>query len=295
MFIDGAPSIGSEFGSIDSIERIEVLKGPQGAHFGRSTYTGAINVVTKDPGDEFSGRLNIEAGEHGTQRAGIILDGPLGDTLGYRLSVSTYETDGMYNNANVPGQKLGAQSTDDMALTLVFEPSSRLKVKVRYHTWEDSDGPDAATAYDYRSGMHNCSPGGTVERWGASHMVPWDFGADNVPVTTVCGKVPVPTAAQIGQDTGSARALQLMSMRLDEHLYPILNGFRDVPDFVPPNHFGMEREAEEISAVIDINFDNGMNLNIVASEHENSYASHNDVDRRVTEGLYLQGLSLIHI
>mgnify|MGYP000846259592 FL=1 len=290
MFIDGAPSIGSEFGSIDSIERIEVLKGPQGAHFGRSTYTGAINVVTKDPGDEFSGKLNIEAGEHGTQRAGIILDGPLGETLGYRLSVSTYETDGMYNNANVPGQKLGAQSTDDMALTLVFEPSSRLKVKVRYHTWEDSDGPDAATAYDYRSPQINCSPGGTVERWGAAHMVPWDFGADNVPVTTVCGKVPVPTAAQIGQDTGSARALQLMSMRLDEHLYPILNGFRDVPDFVPPNHFGMEREAEEISAVIDINFDNGMNLNIVASEHENSYASHNDVDRRVTEGLYLQGM-----
>ena len=82
MFIDGAATIGAEFGNMDGIERIEVLRGPQGAHFGRSTYTGAINVVTSDPGDEFSGRLNVEAGSHGTQRASVVLDGPLGDSLG---------------------------------------------------------------------------------------------------------------------------------------------------------------------------------------------------------------------
>ena len=116
MFIDGAATVGAEIGGMENVERIEVLKGPQGAHFGRSTYTGAINVITKDPGDEFSGRINLEAGEHGTTRAGVSLEGPLGDNLGYRLSVSSYETDGMYDNAVVPGQKLGAQSTDDLSL-----------------------------------------------------------------------------------------------------------------------------------------------------------------------------------
>jgi iron complex outermembrane recepter protein len=284
MFIDGAPSIGSEFGSIDGIERIEVLKGPQGAHFGRSTYAGAINVVTKDPGDEFTGRVNLEAGQHGTQRTAVIMDGPLGDKFGYRLNVSSYDSDGMYDNANVPGQKLGAQSTDDMALTVVFEPSDRVKVKLRYHTWDDSDGPDAATAYDRESGRHNCSPGGTGEFWDPAQQGPWQFGAQELAVTTVCGKVPVPTASQIGQDTGSVRSLSLLDKRSNGSFYPLINGFRDVPDLIAPNHFGMEREAEELSAVIDINFDNGMNLNIIASEHENSYASHNDVDRRVTEG-----------
>jgi len=290
MFIDGAASVGAEFGGIENVERIEVLKGPQGAHFGRSTYTGAINIVTKDPGDEFSGSVNFEAGKYGMQRAGIVLEGPLGDNLGYRLTTSTYDMDGMYDNANVEGQKLGAQSTDDFALTVVFEPSDRIKIKARYHSWEDSDGPDAGTAYDYRSGQHNCSPGGTVERWGAAHMVPWDFGADNVPVTTVCGQVTVPTASEIGQDTGSARALQLLGMRIDGHLFPIANGVRDVPDFMVPDHFGMEREAEELSIAVDVNFDNGMNLNIITADHENAYSSHNDVDRRVTEGLYLQGM-----
>ena len=290
MFIDGAATVGSEIGGMENVERIEVLKGPQGAHFGRSTYTGAINVVTKDPGDVFSGRVNLQAGEHGTQRAGISLEGPLGDTLGYRLTASTYDTDGMYSNAVNPGEKLGAQSTDDMALTVVFEPSSRLRIKARYHTWEDSDGPDASTGYDYRSGRHNCSPGGLVERWGAAHMVPWDFGADNVPVTTVCGKVPVPTAAEIGHDTGSARQQALLAMRINESTFPIANGVRDVPDFQVPNDFGMEREAEELSVVIDVNFDNGMNLNIISAEHENAYSSMQDLDKRATEGLYLQGM-----
>jgi len=121
-------------------------------------------------------------------------------------------------------------------------------------------------------------------------MVPWDFAADEVAATTVCGEVPVPSGPEIGQDTGSARALTLLGMRTDEHLFPIANGVMDVPDFVVPNHFGMEREAEELSIVVDVNFDNGMNLNIVSATHENAYSSHNDVDRRVTEGLYLQGM-----
>ena len=292
MFIDGAATVGAEFGNMDGIERIEVLRGPQGAHFGRSTYTGAINVVTSDPGDEFSGRLNVEAGSHGTQRASVVLDGPLSDSLGYRLSISDYEMDGMYDNANVPGQKLGAQSTDDVALTLVFEPSDRFKIKARYHAWEDSDGPDAATAYDYRSGTHNCSPGGLVERWDPAQVLAaaaFNFNpATNVPHTTICGQVPVPSS--IGQDTGSARALSLLNTRIDESRFPIANGLRPVPDFMVPDHFGLEREAEELSVVIDVNFDNGMNLNIVSAQHENAYSTHNDTDRRVTEGLHLQGL-----
>ena len=294
MFIDGAATVGAEFGGIENVERIEVLKGPQGAHFGRATYTGAINVVTKDPSDEFSGSISLEAGKYGTQRAGVVLEGPLGDSLGYRLSTSTYDMDGMYHNANVEGQKLGAQSTDDFALTLVFEPSDRIKIKARYHEWEDSDGPDAGTAYDYRSGRHNCSPGGSVERWDPARVLAaaaYDFNpVAIVPATTVCGKVPVPTASEIGQDTGSARALSLLAMRIDGSLFPVANGIRDVPDFMVPDHFGMEREAEELSVVVDINFDNGMNLNFVSAEHENAYSSHNDLDRRVTEGLHLQGL-----
>ena len=106
VFIDGAPTIGPEFGGMESVERIEVLKGPQGAHFGRSTYTGALNIITKDPGEEFSGRIDVTSGQYGLSRRGISLDGPLTDSIGYRLTASTYETDGHYDNAAVPNQPM---------------------------------------------------------------------------------------------------------------------------------------------------------------------------------------------
>ena len=101
VFIDGAPTIGPEFGSIENVERIEVLKGPQGAHFGRSTYTGALNIITKDPGSEFSGKIDVTSGQYGLSRHAITLDGPITDRIGYRATVSSYETDGQYQNAAV--------------------------------------------------------------------------------------------------------------------------------------------------------------------------------------------------
>jgi hypothetical protein len=110
-------------------------------------------------------------------------------------------TGGQYDNAAVAGQKLGARSTDDFSLTLAFNPTDNLSAKLRYHTWKDNDGPDAATALDYRSGYTNCQPGAMVNRLaydpvnGLSHpMVPLDY---------ICGEVPIPSAAHIGMDTGS--------------------------------------------------------------------------------------------
>jgi iron complex outermembrane receptor protein len=286
VFIDGAPTIGPEFGSIESVERIEVLKGPQGAHFGRSTYTGALNIITKDPGSEFSGRVDVTSGQHGLSRHAITLDGPITESIGYRLSASSYETGGQYDNAAVAGQKLGARSTDDFALTLVFNPTDNLSAKLRYHTWKDSDGPDAATALDYRSGYTNCQPGAMVNRLaydpinGLSHPV--------VPLDYICGKVPMPSAAHIGMDTGSPRALAMLQSHTDG-TFPLWNGVRSTPDLIAPDHFGLERDAQEVSLNVDYDFDNGMNLNVIYAAHENSYGSHNDLDRRATENLDLAG------
>ena len=98
-------------------------------------------------------------------RHAITLDGPITDRIGYRATVSSYDTDGQYQNAAVSGEKLGARSTDDYSLTLVFNPTENLSAKFRYHSWKDNDGADAAAALDYRSGYTNCQPGANVERW----------------------------------------------------------------------------------------------------------------------------------
>lgn len=291
LFIDGAASIGPEFGAIQDVERIEVLRGPQAAYFGRSTYSGAINVITKDPGDEFSARVSADVAGYGTTRIAGSVDIPFGETFGARVSASTYETDGMYDNAAVSGQKLGARSTDDVSLTLKWAPSDSFDVKMRYHKWEDDDGPDATTLFDHRMGSggehHNCGLGSTWERT-PDMLTLADLGtlgyAGDVTMAPswICGEVPIPTAAQIGQDTGSARALALRNnARTDVAL---------LPESVLPDQFGLAREAQEISFVANLDFDNGMNLSFIGAAHEDYYGSFNDFDQRATEGLYLQGL-----
>jgi len=77
------------------IEQIEVLKGPQGALYGRNAIGGAIIIRTRDPGDEFEGRVKLGAGNGSSKRVQAGISGPIGEgSLRYRASLSYYDTDG---------------------------------------------------------------------------------------------------------------------------------------------------------------------------------------------------------
>src|SRR6187431_1765734 len=72
------------------IEQIEVLKGPQGAVYGRNAIGGAIIINTKEPGDEFEGRVKLGYGNENSMRVQAGISGPIGDTFKYRASLSYY-------------------------------------------------------------------------------------------------------------------------------------------------------------------------------------------------------------
>ena len=57
VFVDGAPTHGSVIAGLEDAERIEVVRGPQSAYFGRATLSGAVNFVTKTPSREFEGKI----------------------------------------------------------------------------------------------------------------------------------------------------------------------------------------------------------------------------------------------
>ncbi len=81
------------------IQQIEVLKGPQGALYGRNAVAGAILVTTKEPTNEFEGSVGATVGNVGTVRANAMISGPIiEDKLLGRLAISTSETDGFYEN-----------------------------------------------------------------------------------------------------------------------------------------------------------------------------------------------------
>src|SRR6185437_15999465 len=82
------------------ISQIEVLKGPQGALYGRNAIGGAILIKTKAPSDELEGTTRVGIGNGLSERAQLALSGPLNDakTLKFRASVNFYNTDGYLQN-----------------------------------------------------------------------------------------------------------------------------------------------------------------------------------------------------
>ena len=87
-YIDGIyiprPSTGMT--DIQDVQRLEVLRGPQGTLFGRNTTGGAINIVTNDPTDQLSGTFKAEFGNYSTLGAQANINVPLAEGLAVRLS-----------------------------------------------------------------------------------------------------------------------------------------------------------------------------------------------------------------
>lgn len=80
------------------IAQIEVLKGPQGALYGRNAVSGAIIVTTKEPTDDLEGSVRLGIGNNNTLRLNGVVNGAISDNANGRLVVSTSETDGFYEN-----------------------------------------------------------------------------------------------------------------------------------------------------------------------------------------------------
>ena len=82
---------------LTDIESIEVLKGPQGAFYGRNAIGGAIIIRTADPPDHFEGTVKAGVGNGVSENGQLALGGPIDSagTLGYRASLNYYNTDGL--------------------------------------------------------------------------------------------------------------------------------------------------------------------------------------------------------
>ncbi|MGC1548448.1 MAG: TonB-dependent receptor [Rhodanobacter sp.] len=119
VYIDGvyAARSGGALLAFNDIQRIEVLKGPQGTLFGRNAAGGAISIITNEPTDTFEGKARIRIGNDGMRYADALLNIPLNKDMALRISVLDNQSDGwIKDQAN--GQHYGRN--DDWGSRMVY-------------------------------------------------------------------------------------------------------------------------------------------------------------------------------
>jgi outer membrane receptor protein involved in Fe transport len=130
LYADQAPipfAIESRGVNLD-LERVEILKGPQGTLFGQNATGGAINFIAAKPTKSFAAGLDASYGTFNASDVSGFVSGPLSDTLGARLAVQSIKSD-PWQRSYTTGAKNGADEVQNGRLTLAWDPTSKVKVQ----------------------------------------------------------------------------------------------------------------------------------------------------------------------
>tara|TARA_R110001592_G_scaffold240929_1_gene501175 strand:- start:6558 stop:8888 length:2331 start_codon:yes stop_codon:yes gene_type:complete len=131
--------------SFFDLERVEVLRGPQGTLFGRNATGGVVHVISKRPTRELEGYGEVTVGDYSQFRTEGAVSGPLSDTLSGRLSMSYHENDGYVDNKYVDS-KLNQINNYTGRGQLLFEPNDDLSLLIIGTAgFDDTDGPAGDT------------------------------------------------------------------------------------------------------------------------------------------------------
>jgi len=117
-----------------NLQQIEILKGPQGALYGRNAAAGAIIVTTKKPGDKFEGEARGTAASDNTYALSGGISGPLSDKVGGGLYANYRKTDGFYNNKFLNAKVVDDQKEYGVSSRFVLTPddATTVDLKARY-------------------------------------------------------------------------------------------------------------------------------------------------------------------
>lgn len=122
------------------MERVEVVKGPQSALYGRSAFAGAINYVTKKPTNEWETKVAVEAGERGMLEGRLGVYGPIiEDKLLIGINASAWNFDGFHDNS-VTGADLGDSDGVGFALSSIINFSENVTLTTRAEYTDDHLG-----------------------------------------------------------------------------------------------------------------------------------------------------------
>ncbi len=158
-------------------ERIEVVKGPQSALYGRVAFGGAINYISKKPGDEFEGNFTTDIGDYGQFELRGAVSGPVSDKVSLGINASFAKHDGYYENA-LDGQELGGFESGGFSIAAHFEPTDNFTMDTRVSYSEDDYAPRAQTLLSLST---NSSVAIDLPASAVGLLIPGTFGPTPLP------------------------------------------------------------------------------------------------------------------
>ncbi len=256
LFVDGAPVIGAQIAGLEGVQSVEVLKGPQSAYFGRSTFAGALSVTTREPSMEFKGKISADVSTYNSTTDSVSLEGPIvKDILAVRISGYHDFRGGQYTNFADQGQKFGEQKTDSISGSFVFKPTDALKIKGYFNYFENNDGPPAQGAI--KSADMNCNLGGTLGRY-------------------YCGTVPDKLDKKYisGNYTLNSFSAPRLIDNINNNFYVVGKNYLQHP--------GLTRHALQGDVKIDYDFESGITASSLTAYHSDK--SGNLIDLSFRDG-----------
>jgi outer membrane receptor protein involved in Fe transport len=131
-------------GPMFDLERVEVLKGPQGTLYGRNTTAGLIDFVTSKPSETFEGSVTGEVGNYQTHNFEGYVSGPLAKGLQARLAFRSEDSDEGWQVSNTRGERQGENHRLGWRGALAFQPGDKVEIDFSYSGWTNTSDTVAA-------------------------------------------------------------------------------------------------------------------------------------------------------
>ena len=258
------------------LERVEVIKGPQNAFFGRNTFAGAVDYIPAEPGDEFEGKgsVSFSPSQQSSYNVSAAVGGPITDTFGLRVA-ATHDRKGAdfeYDN----GDPAGEENTTAISAVTTFQPNDDFKLKASgfYVRSDDTRAQQSQDAH-ILAGTCNLTYSGEIRNVGdGSSGGTFTTDLSQSLRNTFCGEIPdwddvPPNLSSVGVVTPST-PLFLFSNPLSffQTLPPELEG-KGIPS--APDGLGTEYKLWRIDLQGDYDLDNGATISTQFTRGESTH------------------------